>query len=767
MNAPDSPPPQLRLQAPLRFGAGGRFELRPGEYRLLVDGEPAALGGRALDVLFALAARRGELVTKQALFDEVWAGVVVEENNLRVQVNGLRRILGDDAIATVPGRGYRFTAPIADAPITLPPAAPHDAPVAMHLYGRTADRARIDAALNAAGGARVVTLVGPSGVGKSSLARAAAAAWQAAGGVTHWVDLAAIAREDDVAGAIGRALDIPLDAADSTALRLRNVPDGVRTLLVLDNAEHVLVAVATFVARVADTPSITLLLTSQAPAAVAGETVLRIEPLPVRADGASDDDAVALLCARIRDVDRRFTPGTEQRAQLAAIGRALDGLPLALEMAAARVPLMGVAAVHDALDERFALLARGRRDAPARHQRLRDALDWSYRLLTPVEQQLFRALGTFTGGFTLDLAVSLTQDEHVGRWDVVDGLATLVERSLVTVGNGDPPRYRLLESMRAYALDAQRQAGEHESLARRHAHAVLATFMRSAPDAGGVVEMENAQRAFRWAREHDLEVAAQLSWRVARVSMFSAWRHEVSEWMRGLEPAMRSAAGNALAAETQGNWWSSLAYVLNLRRNPAARDAAVRAVALWKTLAKPHALQAAYAHWVRSLHTPVPELDEACAGLQAVPGLDPHDPDVRLRVAGALAEAARVRDDPAQLLAQREEELAVTRAQGWTLYAQAAQCNVCAALVIAGRLREADAMAAALIDEIDAGDGDDNGNLPWALNARVEALVGLGRQAEARALVPRSLAAAQRFGLPQRRSSSSLAETEAHGTHLG
>jgi non-specific serine/threonine protein kinase len=177
----------------LRFGPGGRFELRPAEHRLLVDGTPSALGGRALDLLFALAERPGELRTKGELIERVWPGLVVEEGNLRVQVNGLRRLLGEDSIATVPGRGYRFTAALHDEA-----AAPARAPVAPSskaLFGRDADLARLQAALAGTG---CVTLVGTAGVGKSSLARVAAAGRQGGGA---WVDLATLTQEAQVAEA--------------------------------------------------------------------------------------------------------------------------------------------------------------------------------------------------------------------------------------------------------------------------------------------------------------------------------------------------------------------------------------------------------------------------------------------------------------------------------------------------------------------------------------------------------------------------------------
>lgn len=750
-------PPPTAPARPLRFGPAGRFELRPAEYRLLIDGQPAPLGGRALDLLMALAARPAELLTKGELLDLVWPGLVVEENNLRVQINALRRLLGEGAIATVPGRGYRLAVTLLDdsaaAPTTTAAAATPSPPAAQRLIGRDADLARLEAQLQSGG---CVTLVGMPGVGKSSLARAVQVQSRWAG-ASAWVDLAPLTLGSQVGGAIARALGAQLDDGDAAPQLLQALPADAPLLLVLDNAEHLIEACAAWATQLAAAPQLRLLVTSQLPLAVRGEQLLRLEPLPVldSADAeAAPQGALALLVERIVAADHRFkvTPGA--LPLLSAVCRQLDGLPLALEMAAARVPLMGLRAVHDALAERFALLSRGRRDSPARHRSLHDALAWSHGLLSAAEQRLFRSLGVFAGGFTLDLAVTLTTDEHVGRWEVVDGLATLVERSLVSVtlaADDEPPRYRLLETMRAYALEqlaapAPGAPDESASLRRRHAAAVLALFSRGEPEALVLAEMENVREAFLWAREHELGVAAQLGARAAQLVGFTIWRQEVTEWMLSLRPLMQSPAGRALPLQTQALWWSMQAYVLNVRRDRGARAAAKEAVALWQQLDSPRELQAALGHWVRSITEPGPELDEACAALQQSAAAGNASPRDRLRVQGALSEAARVRGDTQALLACREQELLMARELGWDDMAQAAETNVCAALFDLGHHAEAAARAQALLQRIDALGSESNGNLPWALNVLLEALVVLGRLAEAQALVPRSLACGRRFG---------------------
>jgi len=748
---PDSPP-----AAPLRFGPAGRFELRPAEYRLLVDGQPAALGGRALDLLFALAARPGDLLTKDTLLERVWPGLVVEEGNLRVQVNALRRVLGDDAVTTVPGRGYRFTAAVVAPAALSAPAVPAarpvlaGAPAAPALIGRESDLAALEQAF--AADAAAVTLVGPPGVGKSSLARAALS--QFAAGRGAWVDLAPLTRGAQVPGAIARAVSGafggtsggtsggPLDEGLAVAALLRLVPGDAPSMLVLDNAEHLLDACAEWVQALRAAPSLRLLVTSQRPLAIAGEQVHRVEPLSV------SGDAVTLLVERIGDADRRFRLADTAQPLLVALCRQLDGLPLALEMAAARVPLMGLHAVHDALAERFALLARGRRDAPARHRTLQAALDWSHDLLEPAEQCLFRALGVFAGGFTLDLALALLVDDGARRWDVLDGLAALVDRSLVVVDGADPPRYRLLDTMRAYALDRlDVHADEASALRRRHAQALLALF---APDDAALdrllPEMDNAREAFAWARAHDLALAADISRRVAYHVGFTVWRQEVTDWLISLRPAMQDERlGRALPLPAQASWWSLLAYVLNIRRDAAARPAARQAVALQRQLGDPAGLRSALGHWVRSIAEPGGELDEATTALAATLSAD-APPGARMTVNGALAEAARVRRDATGLLACREQEFEAAQALGMEDMVQAAETNVGIAMLALGRANEAERHSASVLARIEATNGDANGNLPWALSLRMEVLLALDRLAEARVLVPRSLAADRRFG---------------------
>ena len=232
-------------------------------------------------------------------------------------------------------------------------------------------------------------------------------------------------------------------------------------------------------------------------------------------------------------------------------------------MAAARVPALGLSGVHDALSERFAMLTRGHRDATTRHRTLRNALDWSYRLLGETEQRVFRTLGVFAAGFTLDLAVALlAEGDAPGRWDVIDALTALIDHSLLVASADDPPRYHMLETMRAFALEQLATAGAEQAARGRASGALLAVVERfgapgSATGDGAIralceAEMDNIRDALAWLRERDLALAARLAAQASFASTFSPWRNETTRWLLALEPALASAAGQALPRRPAG-----------------------------------------------------------------------------------------------------------------------------------------------------------------------------------------------------------------------
>jgi len=745
--------------APLRFGRDGRFELQPAERRLLVDGSPAALGGRAFDLLRALLAQPGHLLTKDELLDRVWPGLVVEEANLQMQVSNLRKLLGGDAIATVPGRGYRFMAEVMPRPRAAP-AAPSamPAPVAKpsapragaRLIGRAGDLARLQQCLQAS---RCVTLLGPSGVGKTSLARAAVSAWP---GRSVWLDLAALPAGSDLLPTLARAFELPVHGGPALAAALARVlrEAGTPTLLVLDNAEHVIEACAAIAAELVALPGLTLLATSQQPMAVADERRLPLAPLaqpPTDADG-SGDDALALLLDRIAAVDHHFAPTRATLPLLRAICRQLDGLPLALEMAAARVPLLGVQGVHDALVERFALLTRGHRDAAPRHRTLREALAWSYKLLASPEQQLFRALGVFVGSFPLDLVVALVA-ESGERWDIVDRLAALVDRSMVVVETGEPPTYRLLETIRAFA-QAQLDAAPAEAGAmRRRLGELLLQRFQSTPQAQAAAvaqrlrEMDLVRETLAWAQAHgEPAMAIELAAAVCEHMNFSTWRHEARGWLLAQRPWVDGDTAAALPLRLQARWLEAAARQLTIQRATDALATAQRALALWRQLGEPREVLKCAGHCVRSINVPGPELDAACAELDAALAAVPA-PTARERVAvaGSHAAACSLREDlEGALVAHLAEERAAMDDEGSPMLLETARAKVVAALQDLGRDAEAAERGRVLL----AGMSPASPNRPWVCAATIEALFDLDRLDELEALALTTWDSSVRFGVP-------------------
>lgn len=465
------------------------FRLIPAQRQLLRSGAPIKLGSRAFELLVSLVERRDRTVSKGELLDLGWPNLVVEENNLQVQVVSLRKLLGHPAIATIPGRGYRFTLPVTQeggdmptSPVDVTPAVarvPDSAPgkgnlstELPELFGRSDDLAHLVGLLDQF---RLVTVAGAAGIGKTRLAQAAAMtrAGLAADGA-WWVDLAPLNESSRVPDAVAIALGLRLGGATDATLTVMTALREQAPLLVLDNAEHLLEGVAAFVTRLRQAaPRVRLLVTSQEPLRIDDECVFRPDPLSLPDGDAPErvgaSGAVALFVARAKAADRRFDLRVENNAVVAEICRRLDGIPLAIELAAARLPLLGLEGLRNKLDERFHVLTTGHRASLQRHQTLRAALEWSHHLLSIAEQTVLRRLAVFTGGFTLESAQQVAEDdEGIDRWDVLEHLGALVEKSLV-VAEGDPaPRYRLLETTRLFALARLIDSGEVNSVRGRH-----------------------------------------------------------------------------------------------------------------------------------------------------------------------------------------------------------------------------------------------------------------------------------------------------------
>ena len=338
---------------------------------------------------------------------------------------------------------------------------------------------------------RLVTLVGASGMGKTALAQVAAQALH--GHFRHgvwWVDLTTVSDPALLPQRVAQALHIAQPQSGSTADHLVAVLASMSLLLVLDNCEHLVDAAGALAERiVSHANGVQVLATSQELLNVPSEALFKLGPLALPAvaasAGASSNvlshdqvgqfGAIQLFVQRARTADARFALSPDNAQAVAHICRHLDGLPLAIELAAARVRLLGVHGLLDKLGERFRVLTGGARTAMRRHQTLRAALDWSHALLSGTEQVVLRWLGVFVGGFSLELVQALAQDEGIDEWAVLDALSGLVDKSPVIADSAEAteaPRYRLLETTRVYALEKLAEAGETDAWIARHARVV-------------------------------------------------------------------------------------------------------------------------------------------------------------------------------------------------------------------------------------------------------------------------------------------------------
>ncbi len=405
-----------------------------------------------------------------------------------MQISTLRKVLGPQAIATIPGRGYRFTSTLEGRSPTNPRTEPSDrsdsypsSPASMtnlsvgliSLVGREEELAILQGLLLSH---RLVSIVGTGGIGKTRVAQAAAYAQVGRpGDGVWWVELAPITDPLQIITAVAAAAAVSVDRAQDPRTALLHALKPLDMLLVLDNCEHVLGDVSSLVREaLIAAPNVRWLTTSIEPLKLADEYVYRlgalaIPPPSTGLDQALGFGALALFALRADAADRQFALGDENAAIAIDICRLLDGVPLALEMAAARLPLLGLAGVRDKLANRLHVL-RAAGGVPSRQQTLRATLDWSYALLSSDEQKLFRRLAVFVNGFALELAQAVASDGEFDEWAVLDALGGLVDKSLVQVIGYVPhaiPRYVFLETTRQYALERLSAAGEADAFGER------------------------------------------------------------------------------------------------------------------------------------------------------------------------------------------------------------------------------------------------------------------------------------------------------------
>jgi predicted ATPase/DNA-binding winged helix-turn-helix (wHTH) protein len=479
--------------------AFGPFRLFPVERRLEREGSIVRLGGRALDLLIVLVERAGEIVPNRALLTSVWSDVNVEDSSLRFHIKNLRKVLGDTQadtryVTNVPGRGYCFAAQVERIERAEHPrsagvlvGARSNLPVrGSVLIGRSDSMEAVSRELSQK---RIVTIAGPAGIGKTSLAIATAATLRGSFcDAVLFVDLAPIEDSSLVISVLASTLGIVLRADEPVAAIVEFLRDK-RLLIVLDNCEQVVEAVAGLVDRILrETAETHMLITSREPLRIAGERVYRLAPLecpPVRADITADEAktyaAVRLFVERAVGNINGFSLDDASAPAVSEICRRLDGIPLAIELAAARVEFFGVSALASRLDNMFAVLTQGRRFALPRHQTLRATLDWGYNLLSLTEQTVLRRIAIFRATFTLDSALAVVVGPSISIENAVDAMANLVAKSLLSTDSSrDIVLYRLLEATRLYATERLLASDEGSPTARRHAEHHL-TLIDTAP----------------------------------------------------------------------------------------------------------------------------------------------------------------------------------------------------------------------------------------------------------------------------------------------
>jgi predicted ATPase/DNA-binding winged helix-turn-helix (wHTH) protein len=455
----------------------GPFRLSPRERRLERDGEPVKLGDRALDLLLCLVANAPEVVSKTVLTQHAWPNAVVEEGNLRFQISVLRRALaeggtGDQYLTTVQGRGYCFVAPVTRLhtderrsdetkaePIqrVLPPQHPR-------IVGRNREISQV---VDRVVADRFVTLVGPGGVGKTTVALAAShALLQQFQGAVRFIDLGALEDRALVPTTLASIFGLTTHAPDPIKSLVALIEDQ-RILLVFDSCEHVIDVIAQIAeALYLQAPGVHMLLTSREPLRTEGEHVIRLLPLEspqelgdIDAVGLVSYPAARLFVDRVSMAVEGFELKHDDAAAVAEISRRLDGIPLAIELAAGSVLAFGIDGMKKRLNEGLPLVGRGRRTAPPRHQTLDAMLDWSYDLLTEAERKVLQRLSTLVSRFSMEAAQAIGSPS--GTNDISEALAGLVAKSLVSINfENATNRFRLLDTTRAYALQKLHDSGE-------------------------------------------------------------------------------------------------------------------------------------------------------------------------------------------------------------------------------------------------------------------------------------------------------------------
>lgn len=506
----------------LRFGP---FELNVGERTLKKANQAIPLGGRAYDILIALLENAGESVAKSDLIAKAWPDVTVEEGSLRVHLSALRKALGDGQfghkyIANIQGQGYRFIAPVTRLPMdgdgsgasaklsNLPPALGR-------MVGRDEAVREIQGCLQTE--QRLITILGAGGIGKTTVAVAVGHAVLAEfSGAAFFVDLSAVSDKEHVVGVVASALGADprfVDRRDAILDFLR----PRKALIILDSCEHLTEKTAEVAAGILqNAPEVRVLVTSRETLQLAGERVFHLAPLdcPPEQPGLTASEVLAYPAARlfVERINARgadFSLSDDEAPVVAEICRKLDGIALAIELAAGRAANFGVRNTVAKLGSRLDHLKFGRRTASPRHQTLKATLDWSYDHLSEVERVVLRRVAIFIGHFRLEAALAVGQDEKIGQSEIEGAVENLVNKSLIGVrASSRGTLYRLLDTTRSYALEKLAESGEHDSVAARHADFSLQVL----GNRDNRFDLESAEAPAGALRDYLGNIRAALEW---------------------------------------------------------------------------------------------------------------------------------------------------------------------------------------------------------------------------------------------------------------